>query len=253
MDSMEQRRNAIVEIVNQSGNISFAQLKERIPQISEMTLRTDLKALDEANRIVRVHGGAKSVDVVVGTDDMLSRRAVRNTEAKQVISGKALSLIRKDTTIFLDSGSTTTMLAAGMADQSNLIYTNSLTCAVELCKLSAPDVHILGGAMNRYSMSVCGIHAIQEASRINFDQAFIGVTSYSAQSGFHCGVDEEAELKRTVMRQAAQRIALMDSSKVGIRHSYTFCDLSELDIVVSDGRLPVDFIEQCKKYNVEII
>ena len=107
MDSMEQRRNTIVELVNQSGNISFAQLKKKIPQISEMTLRTDLKALDEAKRIVRVHGGAKSVDVVIGTDDMLSRRSVRNIEAKQLITQKALQLIRKDTTLFLDSGSTT--------------------------------------------------------------------------------------------------------------------------------------------------
>lgn len=90
MDAMEQRRNMIVELVNQSGNISFTQLKKKIPQISEMTLRTDLKALDEAKRIVRVHGGAKSVDVVIGTDDMLSRRQVRNIEAKQLITQKAL-------------------------------------------------------------------------------------------------------------------------------------------------------------------
>lgn len=86
MDTMEQRRNTIVDLVNQSGNVSFAQLKKKFPQISEMTLRTDLKVLDEAKRIVRVHGGAKSVDVVVGTDDMLSRRQVRNIEAKQMIT-----------------------------------------------------------------------------------------------------------------------------------------------------------------------
>ena len=57
MDTMEQRRNTIVDLVNQSGNVSFAQLKKKFPQISEMTLRTDLKVLDEAKRIVRVHGG----------------------------------------------------------------------------------------------------------------------------------------------------------------------------------------------------
>ena len=117
MDSMEQRREQIVDLVNQSGSISFAQLKEKIPQISEMTLRTDLKALDEAKRIVRVYGGAKSVDVVIGTDGMLSRRLVRNIEAKQLITQKALKLIRRDTTIYLDSGSTTTMLASHMPDQ----------------------------------------------------------------------------------------------------------------------------------------
>lgn len=253
MDSMEQRRNMIVDLVNQSGNIGFAQLKRRFPQISEMTLRTDLKALDEAKRIVRVHGGAKSVDVVIGTDDMLSRRQVRNIEAKQLITQKALTLIRKDTTIFLDSGSTTTMLASAMPDQSNLIYTNSLTCAAELGRLTRPTVHILGGTMNRYSMSVCGIHTVSEVQRINFDQVFMGVTSYNEQTGFNCGVDEEAVLKSTVMKRAEQTILLMDSSKAGVKSTYSFCGLSDVDILISDDNLPEELREECRKYGVEIL
>ena len=48
---MEQRRNQIVELVNRKGSISFAQLKEAFPSVSEMTLRADLKALDEARRV----------------------------------------------------------------------------------------------------------------------------------------------------------------------------------------------------------
>lgn len=253
MESMEQRRNTIVDLVNQNGNISFAQLKAKFPQISEMTLRTDLKALDEAKRIVRVHGGAKSVDVVVGTDDMLSRRFVRNIEAKQLITQKALKFIQKDTTIFLDSGSTTTMLASCMPDQSNLIYTNSLTCAVELSKLKEPAVHVLGGMMNRYSMSVCGIHTIRDVSRINFDQAFVGVTSYCEQIGFSCGVDEETVLKQTIIRQAEQKILLMDSSKVGVKSTYSICGLEDVDIIISDDNLPGEFREACRKHHVQVI
>ena len=70
---MEQRRNAIVELVNREGSLSFVQLKEAFPSVSEMTLRTDLKALDQARRVVRVHGGVKSVEVVVGTDGRIPR------------------------------------------------------------------------------------------------------------------------------------------------------------------------------------
>ena len=253
MEQVEQRRNSIVDLVNQNGNISFAQLKEKFPQISEMTLRTDLKALDEAKRIVRVHGGAKSVNVVIGTDDMLSRRLVRNTWAKQLIAKKALSFIRKDTTIFLDSGSTTTMLASLMPDQSNLIYTNSLTCATELSRLTKPAVHIMGGAMNRYSMSTCGIHTVQEAARINFDHAFMGVTSYCTKNGFCCGVDEEAVMKNTVMRQADQVIVLMDSSKVGVKNTYAICGLEDVDVIISDGGLPEEFLQDCRKLDVLVI
>ena len=121
MDAMEIRRNAIVELVNKYGTVSFSQIKEQFSNVSEMTLRTDLKALDEAKEIVRIHGGAKSVQLVIGTDDYLTRRAVRNIQAKQEIARKALKLIQPDTAIFMDSGSTTTELAKIFPDQSNLI------------------------------------------------------------------------------------------------------------------------------------
>ena len=100
MDTMEERRNAIVSFVNEKGNVTFSQLKLAFPDVSEMTLRTDLKSLDAENRIVRVHGGAKSVEIVLGTDDLLGRRSVRNVEAKQEIVRKALKYIRPNTTVF---------------------------------------------------------------------------------------------------------------------------------------------------------
>ena len=55
METMDERRDAIVALVNEKSNITFAELKKRFPQVSDMTIRTDLKALDEAKRIVRVH------------------------------------------------------------------------------------------------------------------------------------------------------------------------------------------------------
>ena len=102
---MQERRQKIVEFVNQLGTVSFAQLKAAFPEVSDMTLRTDLKALDEERRLVRVHGGAKSVEVVVGTDDFLLRRAKRCAPEKAQIAHKALTLLRPDMTIYLDSGS----------------------------------------------------------------------------------------------------------------------------------------------------
>ena len=109
MDSMETRRNAIVDLINENGTVSFSQLKDAFPNVSEMTLRTDLKLLDEARRILRIHGGAKSVQVLIGTDDFLGRKSVRNIPQKQKIAEKALTLLRPDTTVYLDSGSTTTL------------------------------------------------------------------------------------------------------------------------------------------------
>lgn len=66
MDTMEQRRNAIEGFVNEKGNITFAQLEKRFPDVSQMTLRTDLKSLDEAKKIVRIHGGRNLLNWFLG-------------------------------------------------------------------------------------------------------------------------------------------------------------------------------------------
>ena len=253
MDAMETRRNAIVELINEKGTVSFSQLKKSFPHVSEMTLRTDFKLLDEANRIVRVHGGAKSVQILIGTDDFLNRKSVRNIPQKQEIAEKALSLLRRDTTVFLDSGSTTTMFASRFPDQSNLIYTTGLTCATELSSLSNPTVMLPGGKLNRYSQSVFGFSAIKELERVNFDQAFLGITGFHPSAGFSCGISDEAILKQTAIRQSEQVIALMDSSKVGVKCSFNICTLSEIDIVVSDGELPEEFLAECRRFGVRVI
>ena len=253
MDSVEMRRNQIVELVNRKESIRFLQIKEYFPNVSEMTLRTDLKALDEEKKIVRIHGGAKSVQLVIGTDDYLNRRAVRNLPEKEEIAKKATKLVRPDTAIFLDSGSTTTALAHLFPDQSNLIYTTGLSCATELADLSRPVVQIPGGKLNRYSISVYGASVVQELSQVNFHQTFLGVTNYMFQTGFTCGNSEEAILKRMAIRQAEHVIVLMDSQKIGIKGTYSICQLKDIDILVSDGHLPEDFRMECENQNVKVL
>ncbi len=249
---MQERRNAIVALIDSQGSISFAQLKSAFPQVSEMTLRTDLKVLDQARRIVRIHGGAKSMEQVIGTDDLLGRRMARNAGAKEQIAQKALQLLHPNTTVYLDSGSTATALSRVIPDEPYLLFTNSLSCATELSRLSAAEVHMPGGALNRYSMSVCGVQAIQEMSLVSFDVMFLGVTCYSPDAGFTCGVEMENQLKRAVLKRSGQVVVLMDSSKVGRKSTFTICDLHDVDVIVSDGALPPEFLEECKKHHVTV-
>lgn len=253
MDSMEMRRDAIVQLVNEKGSVRFSQIKEAFPNVSEMTLRTDLKALDEEKKILRVHGWARSVQVIIGTDGFLNRKSVHNISEKQEIARKALTLLHPDTTLFLDSGSTTTAFARQIPDRSYLIYTTGLSCATELANLSKPTVMLPGGKLNRYSQSVFGYSAIRELERVNFDQAFLGVTGFHPSVGFSCGISDEALLKETAIRQSGQVIALMDSSKIDVKCSFSFCRLSDIDVVVSDGKLPEEFLDECRKYGVQVL
>ena len=250
MDQVTKRRTSIVEFVNSSGEISFSQLKEAFPNVSDMTLRTDLKALDDARQIIRIHGGAKSVDAVFGNDDLIGRREMRNVEEKRLIAGKAAALIRPHTTIFLDSGSTTTELARIMPDIPLEIYTTSLPCAVELARLKEARVFVSGGELNSNSLSLFGSQAQDVLNGINFDATFIGVTAWDEKTGFTCASHNDNWLKQKVLRQAERNIVLMDSSKIGHRKSYTICQLSDIQEIVSDGRLPETFLRCCEQENV---
>ncbi len=102
-----------------------------------MTLRTDLKALDEARRVVRVHGGVKSVEQVVGTDDLLSRRAARNAEAKRSLPKKPLLCCAPTPPCFWIPAAPPQQWP-GASDQPMLIYTSGSSCAMEPAKLESP-------------------------------------------------------------------------------------------------------------------
>ena len=250
---MQQRRNELVELVNRMGTVSFHQIKAAFPEVSEMTLRTDLKALDADRRLVRIHGGARSVEQIIGTDGLLATRAGSHTEAKGLIARKAVELIKPNTTVFLDSGSIATALAAAFPDEQIMLFTSGITCAAELARLERPTVYMTGGELNRFSMSLNRSQAQASVRTLSFDQYFMGVTGYTTRGGIACGSSEETSLKQACIERADEVIALMDASKVGKRSTFTVCDLEQVDIVVSDGELPEEFLQACANAGVEVL
>ena len=124
---------------------------------------------------------------------------------------------------------------------------------MELSKLQHPTVFVLGGELNKYSMSVCGVRAIDSVKEVNFDLALLGVTSYSSDSGFSCGVLMEAYLKQAVLQQSAEKIILMDSAKIDKKSTFHICQLQEVSMVVSEQNVSKDFQMQCEKAGVHLL
>lgn len=234
---MQQRRQKIAELVNAAGQISFSELRTAFPDVSEMTIRTDLKYLDEAGALIRIHGGAKSIEKVAGTDGLLSSRAVLHAEQKRLIAHKALSLLDKADSLFVDSGSTTTAFARIFPDRPCQIYTSGLTCATEFARLAQPSVHMLGGRLNRYSLSVAGSCSLLEISICRFDLCFIGATAFEPGFGFCCETEEDCLLKQAAIRQSSSVVLLIDSSKIGHTATHQICTAADVDVVVSDDQL----------------
>lgn len=234
---MQQRRQKITELINQEGQITFTRLKEAFPDVSEMTLRTDLKALDEKHAIIRIHGGARSIEIVTGTDGPLAQRSIRRQQEKIQIAKKATSLLHSCSSVFLDSGSTTATLARFFPDEPRQIFTSGLSCASELASLEKATVHMIGGQLNRYSLSVSGSRSVLELQDLHFDICFLGVTSFHPDIGFCCGGAEDRALKQMAIRRADLTVALMDSSKFGLSHAHCICKPEDVDILVTDDAM----------------
>lgn len=250
---MEVRRKQIVELVNKEGNASFAMLMSNFKPISEMTLRRDLEYLDKAGSIVRVHGGAKSVEVVIGTDDLFLKRSVRNIDAKVIIAKKAAALLRVNTAIYLDSGTTTTLLAGQIPDNQYMIFTSGITCVQEMLHLEKPQIHVVGGRVNRASQSTCSSKSLDYLENTNFQLAFLGVTGYTPEHGFTCGTEDECELKRAVIKNSDVVVALMDSSKVGVVSTFTYATMKDVHVVVADDEMNIKIRTILEEAGIRVI
>ncbi len=252
--SRELRRAQLVSFINKNGSVSFDQIKEEFPSFSEPTLRLDLRDLDAANQIVRSYGGARSVEHATGVDAPITNRMSSEIESKQEVARKAVKLLHPNSTVFLDSGSTTTIFCRAMpSDIACTFFTESLTCAYELARLENSRLIMPGGKLNRETLTLEGSRSIDALQSIHFDQLFLATTAYSEDAGFTCEVDAQAIIKRTLIAHSGEVIMLVDSSKFGQGGTFRFCGLSDIDIIVSDGGLPPAFVERCHEAGVVLL
>lgn len=251
--NIEQRREKMVELINREGSVSFAQLKQAFRPVSDMTVRRDLEYLDRQKRIIRTHGGARSVEVLAGTDDLYLRRSTRNAEGKRLIAQKAVQLLQRNTAIFLDSGSTCTEFAKAVPDGPYMIFTTSVNCALELSRLSVAQVHVIGGRLNAASFCVNGATTLRELETINFQTVFLGTMGFSQSRGFTCGSEEDCAVKRAAIRQGEKVVMLMDTQKVEVTGTFTFAQTGDVNLLVTDGPLPERAARGFERNNIEII
>jgi len=251
--NMEQRREKMVEMINRERSVSFAQLKQAFRPVSDMTLRRDLEYLDRQKRIIRTHGGARSVEVLAGTDDLYLQRSTRNASGKRQIAEKAVQQLQRNTAIFLDSGSTCTEFAKQIPDGPYMIFTTSLSCALELSRLQEAQVHLIGGRVNAASLCVNGAATLRELEDVNFQTVFLGAMGFTIGRGFTCGSEEDCAVKRLVIRRGEKVIMLMDAQKIDITGTFTFAEAGSIDVLVTDGALPERAAHIFEKNNVEIV
>lgn len=249
-----ERREAIKDMLQSKPFISLHELEVRFPNVSSMTLRRDIEYFESLGEAIKVRGGARSMKfITTSMEDSFSSRITENIQAKEKVACKAIEMIETGRSLFLDSGTTMLKLASLLPDERLMVTTTGPNIALELIKKSQPIVNIVGGMLNRDNISVSGNQALSFLNNINIDIAFIVPSGLSAQDGLTSGNYIECELKKLVVSKARRVVALMDTSKLDKSLPYTFCEIRDIDAIISERELPPDINKQAIDGGVEII
>jgi DeoR/GlpR family transcriptional regulator of sugar metabolism len=240
-----QRKKLILARLVQDGQVIAKELAVEW-DVSEDTIRRDLRGLAARGRLQRVHGGALPASLADG--DLRVRESVSVRE-KVALGRTAAAMVQSGQVVILDGGTTAIQVARHLAPglKATLI-THSPNVAVELAAHPGIEIVMLGGRLFRHSMVNVGAALIDAASKVRADAYFMGVTGVHPKAGLSTGDAEEAAVKRALHERSAETIVLASSEKLLAASAFVIAPLSEAAAVVVPASTPprtISLIRAC--------
>ncbi|HLZ53280.1 MAG TPA: DeoR/GlpR family DNA-binding transcription regulator [Verrucomicrobiae bacterium] len=227
-----ERQQRILDMLSKSRAVTTTRAA-KVLAVSAETVRRDFEKLAADGRLYREHGGA--VPVNDGRRDLpLDSREMASVSEKEAIARVARGLIQKGDTVFFDASSTVFHLARLLAELEVTVLTNALKIAAELARQPAVEVILLGGVVNHGSLSCEGSLADQMLESYHIQKAFMSCRGLDAERGVSEANAEQAGLKRKIIRLSDQTIVLADSTKMGLKSSYFFASLEDIDTLITE-------------------
>lgn len=246
------RQNAILEVLRTHGSATVGELT-RSMNVSDETVRRDVKAMASKGLVERVHGGVMLPDL--NREPGFQSRMHQNAQAKRAIARKAAELIANGDSLMLDTGSTTAYVARALKDHTDLfVVTNSVDIARALANAKKGNkVYLAGGELRGDDGASFGPTAHDFVRRFRTRYAVISVGALHSDGGvmdFHL---QEAEFCQTVLDQAAQVVAVADASKFRHQAPVKVCDLQRIDTLITDRRPPEPFLKRLRENEVRLL
>lgn len=228
----ERRLDAIEALVASGQRLTVTELAARLG-VSAVTIRRDLRQLEQAGRVVRTHGGAVAADDLPFADRLGLARA-----QKEAIGRAAAGLILPWDSIILDSGSTPYLTARRLADVPGLtVVTNSIPVIEALKAAAAIEVVLLGGVLSRHSMAFTGPTVRQQLEGIHARLALLGADGLTVERGAQAAGAEAAASARLMAEHAEQVVVLADGSKLGRNAMSAYLPAKGVHTLITAGEL----------------
>ncbi|WP_140846558.1 DeoR/GlpR family DNA-binding transcription regulator [Paracoccus sp. FO-3] len=235
----EERHQKIRAMLASFGQVSIDRIVESFG-VSRQTVRRDLIEMEQSGILRRVRGGA----VPVETEDMeFSVRITQRLQEKRAICVAALQLLKSHQTIFMDAGSTTTIMAEVLAGPTGLtdltVITNSLEVAMRLAQNTPENgvrVQLLRGPVRRDPLETWGGATVADIYSYHADIALLSPLGVDAALGATYHHLYGAEIAEAMARQSTKTAILADHAKIGVTSRKCVCPTAEIDCLVVDAK-----------------
>ncbi|MDR2039966.1 MAG: DeoR/GlpR family DNA-binding transcription regulator [Bacteroidales bacterium] len=200
--------------------------------VSEDTIRRDLKELADAQLIKRVHGGAVNKSMV---RPFIADQNIYSLEEKIKIASKAIKLLKNDMVLLFEGGTTMFEVAKSIPDNLNLtVFTISPQIAIALSEHKNIDVYTIGGKLNRNSNIHVGTRTINVLRRVQYDMCFMGVNALSVDRGLTDIDIDVVEVNRAMLDASNKTVFISISEKLNVEKRYQVAELSSVDFLVTE-------------------
>lgn len=230
-----ERRNLILEKLQDEKRVVVSELSAQFG-VSEETIRRDLDKLDKEGLATKSYGGAV-LNENTSIDMPFNIRKKRNMRGKQIIAELLSEQISEGEHIILDPSTTAVAIVKALKNKKRLtIITNSIEVLVELSDVSGWDVISSGGTLKENYLALVGPKALEGISSFNADRVILSCKGIELQKGITDANEMFSQVKQTMLRSAKQRILAVDHTKFGNIAFSKICELTDIDVVVTDIR-----------------
>jgi DeoR/GlpR family transcriptional regulator of sugar metabolism len=245
-----ERRQVILNRLAGDGKVVAVELSAFLG-VSADTVRRDLQELAEAGLLRRVHGGG--LPPAVGARPYSVRRE-QAPAAKAAIARATSRLLHSGQVILLDAGTTTLEVARNLpADLHAMVITNSPPIAVVLAEHPNVEVTVVGGRLEKDARATVGAATVEALHAIRADVLVLGLCSVHPDVGITVNDLEEAYVKRAMIANAADVVAVSSADKLGSAAPFVVGPLEELTHLVTERSSPDAELEAYRARGVEVI
>ena len=246
-----ERQERILTLLKRDKKVFVRDLCELL-SVSAVTVRNDLRELEERRALLRTHGGAIPYSNT-GFEENTEHKNEKKVAEKQAIALEAAKYVADGETVAIDTGTTAFEFAKALTEKKDLtVVTNDLRVALFLDENSDANVILVGGFLRRGYNCNIGPLAEETLRHLFMDKCFMATNGLTVSAGATTPNAEQATVKRIMIEHSNQTILLADGDKLGRNSLVSFAPLEKIDLIITDESARGEEMRAIEALGVEV-